>query len=257
MKRQALAGAAIVALALILLTNWGAFYGEKPGKEGVHAPTTGQAARTGEEPTNKADEKERTGTYEITRTNDEEGTGTTETSGGNSGPGEGSSTAAGRSEGLQHSLGTPEADYEEMDRHFHEAAAAERQAAAESNTAGKSASIQLASRSSAATYYDAGIFQITAYTAGYESTRKRPGDPAYGVTATGTTVEEGRTIAADWSVLPPGTVVKIVGLEGYYTVEDRGGAVVGNIIDLYIEDLDEAITWGRQERKIYVKEWGE
>ncbi|AYP68423.1 3D domain protein [Bacillus phage vB_BboS-125] len=256
MKKQALAGAAIVALALIILTNWGPSYEEEPGKQRVQAPTTGQTARQGEEQT-KQEAEEGKGLYEITRTNAEEGKPSTTAAGGSSRAGEGNSTTGTGSSGLQYSLGTPEADYKELDRHFHEMQAAERKAAAESRQPGTGDSRQLASRGSAATYYDAGIFQITAYTAGYESTGKHPGDPAYGVTATGTTVKEGRTIAADWSILPPGTVVRIQGLEGYYTVEDRGGAVVGNIIDLYIEDLEEAITWGRQERKLYVKEWVE
>lgn len=93
-------------------------------------------------------------------------------------------------------------------------------------------------------------FLVTAYTAGYESTQKRPGDPGYGITATGTTVKEGRTIAADWDVLPPGTIVEIEGLEGQYVVEDRsepkekGGKINGYHIDLYIEDLSRALEWG-------------
>jgi len=50
----------------------------------------------------------------------------------------------------------------------------------------------------------AGEFEITYYTAGHESTGKNPGDPAYGITKSGTTVKEGQTIAADWTVLPAG-----------------------------------------------------
>jgi hypothetical protein len=40
-----------------------------------------------------------------------------------------------------------------------------------------------------------GEFKITAYTAGPESTGKRPGDPEYGITASGEKVEEWITIA--------------------------------------------------------------
>lgn len=100
------------------------------------------------------------------------------------------------------------------------------------------------------------VFTITAYTAGYESTQKKKGEPGYGITATGTTVAEGRTIAADWGVLPPGTVVTIEGLQGQYVVEDKGGGVNGNHIDLFITDLDRAKKWGRQERKVRIIEWG-
>ncbi len=98
----------------------------------------------------------------------------------------------------------------------------------------------------------AGSFTITAYTAGYESTQKQPGEPGYGITATGTYVQEGRTIAADWNVLPPGTVVRIEGLPGNYVVEDRGGAVNGQHIDLYVADLDRAQAWGRQTRHVTI-----
>lgn len=101
-----------------------------------------------------------------------------------------------------------------------------------------------------------GVFSITAYTAGYESTQKKKGEKGYGITATGTTVQEGRTIAADWDVLPPGSVVQIEGLDGTYTVEDRGGGVKGNHIDLYIASLFKAQEWGRQKRSVWVVEWG-
>lgn len=100
-----------------------------------------------------------------------------------------------------------------------------------------------------------GTFTVTAYTAGPESTGKRPGDPAYGITASGAEVEEGRTIAADWKVLPPGTRVYIEDV-GERVVEDKGGAIKGQKIDLYIADLDEALEWGRQEKALYVIEWG-
>jgi 3D (Asp-Asp-Asp) domain-containing protein len=100
-----------------------------------------------------------------------------------------------------------------------------------------------------------GSFTITAYTAGYESTQKKPGQEGYGITYSGTTVKEGRTIAADLNVLPVGTRVYIEDV-GERTVEDKGGAVNGNHIDLYIADLDEALEWGRQKKKVYVIEWG-
>ncbi|MBV2197433.1 hypothetical protein KQR56_09900 [Bacillus velezensis] len=43
---------------------------------------------------------------------------------------------------------------------------------------------------------DIGVFKITAYTAGVESTGKRPGDEGYGITADGSMVQEGITVAA-------------------------------------------------------------
>lgn len=59
-------------------------------------------------------------------------------------------------------------------------------------------------------------------------------------TATGTKCKQGRTIASDWSVLPPGTVIYVkndpLGGDGYYTVEDKGGGVRGHMIDIYVDD---------------------
>lgn len=70
-------------------------------------------------------------------------------------------------------------------------------------------------------------------------------------TASGTIPAEGRTIAADTSVLPFGTVVIIDGHE--YTVEDCGGAVNGNRIDIFFESHEDALKWGKQTKIIYVK----
>jgi len=98
-----------------------------------------------------------------------------------------------------------------------------------------------------------GEFEITYYTAGHESTGKNPGNPAYGITRSGTTVKEGQTIAADWSVLEPGTKVFIEGV-GERVVEDTGGAIVGQAIDVYVEDVQVALNNGRHTAKVYVIE---
>ena len=60
-------------------------------------------------------------------------------------------------------------------------------------------------------------------------------------------------IAADTSVLPFGTKVWIEGL-GVFVVEDTGGDIKGNRIDIYMNDLDEAVKFGRQERRVIVLE---
>jgi 3D (Asp-Asp-Asp) domain-containing protein len=99
-----------------------------------------------------------------------------------------------------------------------------------------------------------GEFKITAYTAGYESCGKLPDHPLYGITATGTEVKENQTIASDWEVLPPGTRVYIDGFDTVFTVEDRGGAVIGRHIDIYMEDLDDALKWGVREREVWLVE---
>lgn len=64
-------------------------------------------------------------------------------------------------------------------------------------------------------------------------------------TASGAVAEQGVTISADWDVLPPGTIVYIDGL-GERVVQDRGGAIKGNAVDIYFEDHDEALVFGRQ-----------
>ena len=80
------------------------------------------------------------------------------------------------------------------------------------------------------------------------------GDGSYSVTtATGTTCTQGRTCAADWSVFPAGTTIYVendpLGGDGYYTVEDRGGAVIGSHIDIYADD---PYAIGTTSRNVYV-----
>lgn len=70
-----------------------------------------------------------------------------------------------------------------------------------------------------------GIFQITGY---YGN----------GKTNSGTWPKADHTIAADTSVLPMGTKVFIN--HTVYTVEDIGGAVKGNLIDIYYNSYEEA-----------------
>ena len=59
---------------------------------------------------------------------------------------------------------------------------------------------------------------------------------------------EGHTIAVDPSVIPPGSVVLINGHE--YIAEDIGGAVKGNVIDIY----SSSTRLKAYETKIYIKE---
>lgn len=100
-----------------------------------------------------------------------------------------------------------------------------------------------------------GEFEITYYTAGPESTGKTPSHPEYGITRNGTTVEEGRTIAADINILPFGTKVWIENV-GLRVVEDTGSAIKENKLDVYVEDLKTALQNGRHKAKIYIVEWG-
>jgi 3D (Asp-Asp-Asp) domain-containing protein len=93
---------------------------------------------------------------------------------------------------------------------------------------------------------------LTAYTAGFESTGKNPGDPDYGVTASGAHVKDGVTIAVDPSVIPLGTKVYIEGI-GVRVAEDTGGAINGNRIDVYMNDLTAALQFGyKRNIKVYI-----
>lgn len=90
---------------------------------------------------------------------------------------------------------------------------------------------------------DLGDFTLTAYTAGPESTGKSPGHPAYGITSSGAPAVEGVTIAVDPSVIPIGSRVYIEGL-GYFVAQDTGSAIKGKRIDVFMNDLEEALQFG-------------
>ncbi|MBX5437051.1 MAG: LysM peptidoglycan-binding domain-containing protein [Alicyclobacillaceae bacterium] len=93
---------------------------------------------------------------------------------------------------------------------------------------------------------------VTAYTAGYESTGKNPGDPGYDITSTGIHPTQGVTVAVDPHVIPYGTRLYIPGL-GFRVAEDTGGAIVGNHIDVFYKDVGTAIHFGvRRNVPVYV-----
>jgi uncharacterized protein YabE (DUF348 family)/3D (Asp-Asp-Asp) domain-containing protein len=93
---------------------------------------------------------------------------------------------------------------------------------------------------------------LTAYSADYQSTRKKKGSKGYGVTASGTKVKEGQTIAVDPKVIPIGYWVYIEGV-GFRRAEDRGSAVKGAKIDVFFDTHREAVQFGRQKGKtVYI-----
>lgn len=71
-------------------------------------------------------------------------------------------------------------------------------------------------------------------------------------TANMSVAKQGVTVAADTDVLPFGTVLLINGHE--YIVQDRGGAIKGNRIDVYFESHEEALQFGVQYKEIFLKE---
>lgn len=72
-----------------------------------------------------------------------------------------------------------------------------------------------------------------------------------GITASGTRARMG-TIAADTSVYPFGTIIEVPGY-GYGRVEDRGGAIKGQKIDLWFSRHKDARVWGK--KNVTVKVW--
>lgn len=96
----------------------------------------------------------------------------------------------------------------------------------------------------------------TGYTAGYESTGKRPTHPQYGITYSGVKVRRDKntisTIAADPRVFPLGTILYIPEY-GYAVVADVGSAIKGRKIDLYFATTKQVYKeWGKKEVEVQV-----
>jgi len=82
------------------------------------------------------------------------------------------------------------------------------------------------------------IFEATAYC--YTGNR----------TYTGTWPSRG-TIAVDPTIIPLGTRLFVEGY-GEGIAEDTGGAIKGEIIDLYMLDRNEALSWGRRQVEVRI-----
>ena len=78
-------------------------------------------------------------------------------------------------------------------------------------------------------------------------------DPS-NITKSGTTPVVGRTIAADWSVLPRGTRVRIGNSDTISVVEDTGGNIKGKTIDIYMNNDSEARAHGVRYPELYIVE---
>lgn len=96
-----------------------------------------------------------------------------------------------------------------------------------------------------------GEFQLTAYCPCMKCCGKDDG-----ITATGTTATEGRTIAVDPSVIPYGSIVTLYYEDGTvhtYTAEDCGGGIKGTRLDIYFDDHQAALQFGVQSAMVYVE----
>ena len=96
------------------------------------------------------------------------------------------------------------------------------------------------------------FIEATAYS------RESPGC-SRGITRSESEAKIRKTIAVDPTVIPLGTNVYIEFPDapqytGYYKAEDTGGVIIGNIIDLFVLDNEEAINFGRRKGLLTIVE---
>ena len=94
----------------------------------------------------------------------------------------------------------------------------------------------------------------SAYTA--STCDKAPGSPGYGVTASGAYASAWCTVAAG-RAYPLGTIIYIPYFAnkpngGWFVVQDRGGAIANNKLDVYMATYNECIQFGRRNLECYV-----
>lgn len=99
--------------------------------------------------------------------------------------------------------------------------------------------------------------EATAYDVSIESCGKTDGITASGFDLTGHTWQTARCVAADWSVFPKGSKLYIEfegapKYNGIYYVRDKGGAIKGRRIDLFIETRQGCINFGRRKARVTV-----
>lgn len=118
------------------------------------------------------------------------------------------------------------------------------------------ARLLVTSRGDTRRYKDVIVMEASAYTAGYASTGKSPGDPYYGITRSGTQVRPG-VVAVDPKVIPLGSKLYIESMDrtasyGLASAEDTGSAIKGNKVDLFFESREAALRFGRRKVKVYI-----
>ena len=125
---------------------------------------------------------------------------------------------------------------------------------------GSTSVAEAAANSSALAKKVAGITPIvktlntSAYTA--STCDKKPTDKGYGITASGAKVKSWYTVAAGKGY-PMGTVIYIPALKnkpngGWFVVQDRGGAISNNKLDIYMSTYNECIQFGRKNLECYI-----
>lgn len=72
-----------------------------------------------------------------------------------------------------------------------------------------------------------------------------------GVTASGKPTEVGVTAAADWGVLPKGSMIYIENI-GFREIQDRGGTVNDKHIDVLVQEHQEALRLGKRYEGVWL-----
>ena len=88
---------------------------------------------------------------------------------------------------------------------------------------------------------------------------KAPGSSGYGITASGARASAWYTVAAG-SGYKIGTVIYIPYFAnkpngGWFVVQDRGGAISNNKLDVYMDTYNECISFGRRNLECYIYEF--
>ena len=97
-------------------------------------------------------------------------------------------------------------------------------------------------------------FNTSAYT---DSTcDKSPSSPSYGITASGAKTSAWYTVAAGKGY-PIGTIIYIPYFAnkpngGWFIVQDRGGAISNNRLDVYMSTYNECVQFGRRNLECYI-----
>ncbi len=89
-----------------------------------------------------------------------------------------------------------------------------------------------------------GLFQVSGYCNCSQCSS------GFGLTYSGTVPKANHTIAADLSVLPIGTRIRIGNT--IYTVEDTGSSIIGNKLDIYYADHASAENHGLQQMEVFL-----
>lgn len=101
------------------------------------------------------------------------------------------------------------------------------------------------------------IVEATAYDVSIESCGKTDGITASGYDLTGHTWQSARCVATGWDVFPKGSKLYIEfegapKYNGIYYVRDKGGAIKGRRIDLFIETRQGCLEFGRRKARVTV-----